>query len=156
MAHPRWVRSLFSERDLADIAAAVARVEASAAAEVRVHLERRLPRPLGKPAPDPLPRALALFQQLGMHRTRRRNGVLLYLALDDHKLAIVGDEAVHTRVGPAYWERVRDLMVEHLRAREPREAVVQAVEEVGRVLAEHFPRSPGGDGGELSNEVSVE
>ena len=156
MAHPKWVHSVFSEQDLGDIAAAVGRVEANAAAEVRVHLEPRLPKPTGNAAPDPFVRAVALFQKLGMHRTRHRNGVLLYLALEDRKLAIVGDEAIHARVGPAYWDGVRDLMVQHMRGKAPREAVVRAVEDIGRVLAEHFPRTPGSGGGELSNEVSVQ
>jgi uncharacterized membrane protein len=156
MATPEWVKSVFSERDLGAIADAVGRVESSAAAEVRVHLERHIPRPVVGQPPDALTRAVTLFRKLGMQRTRRRNGVLLYLALEDHKLAIVGDEAIHARVGPEYWDRVRDLMVGHLRGHEPREAVVRAVEEVGRVLAEHFPRTPGADGGELSNAVSLE
>lgn len=151
MAHPAWVRKVFTERDLDDIAAAVGRVEATAAAEVRVHLEQRVPR-----AADALIRAQTLFRRLGMERTRRRNGVLIYLALDDHKLAVVGDQAIHARVGPAYWERVRDLMVGRMRAATPREAVVDAVEELGRMLTEHFPRVPGEGGGELSNEISAE
>jgi len=151
MAHPAWVRKVFTERDLDDIAAAVGRVETTAAAEVRVHLEQRVPR-----ATNALTRAQTLFRRLGMERTRRRNGVLIYLALDDHKLAVVGDVAIHDRVGLAYWERVRDLMVSRLRASAPRDAVVDAVEELGRVLAEYFPRVPGDAGGELSNEVSAE
>ena len=155
MAHPRWVRKVFSEPDLDEIAAAVGRVEQSADAEVRVHLERNVSHARGE-TPDALKRAQALFQHLGMHKTRHRNGVLVYLALDDRKLAIVGDEAIHAHVGDAYWERVRDLMVQHLRAEAPRDAVVHAVEELGRVLAEHFPRRPGDDPGELTNEVSVE
>jgi uncharacterized membrane protein len=105
--------------------------------------------------PDALKRAQALFGQLGMHKTRDRNGVLVYLALADRKLAIVGDEAIHARVGDAYWQRVRDLMVQHLKAEAPRAAVVKAVEDVGRVLAQHFPRRPD-DPNELTNEVSVE
>jgi uncharacterized membrane protein len=155
MGHPRWVRKVFSERDLDDIAAAVGRVERAAAAEVRVHLERRVRRRLWK-APDALARAQALFHDLGMHQTRHRNGVLVYLALEDRKLAIVGDEAIHAHVGDVYWERVRDLMVSHLRAEAPRDAVVHAVEDLGRVLAEHFPRAPEDDGGDLTNEVSIE
>ena len=152
MAHPRWVRTVFSERDLDDITAAVGRVEAAAAAEVRVHLERRVPR---RHAGDALRRAKAVFHELGMHRTRHRNGVLVYLALQDRKLAIIGDAAIHARVGDAYWERVRDLMVGHFRAEAPRDAVVHAVEDLGRVLAEHFPRRPGDDTGALPNEVST-
>ena len=151
MAHPAWVRKVFTERDLDDIAAAVGRVETTAAAEVRVHLEQRVPR-----ATDPLTRAQTLFRRLGMERTRRRNGVLIYLALDDHKLAVVGDAAIHARVGPAYWEQVRDLMVARLRAAAPRDAVVGAVEELGRVLAQHFPRGSREAGGELTNEVSAD
>ena len=113
MAHPKWVRKVFSERDLQDIAAAVDRVERAAAAEVRVHLEQRVHHRRGE-TPDALTRAQAVFHHLGMHKTRHRNGVLVYLALDDRKLAIVGDEAIHARVGDAYWERVRDLMTSRL------------------------------------------
>ena len=155
MGHPRWVRSLFSERDLEEIAAAVGRVEAVASAEVRVHLERRVHHARGA-TPDALTRAQALFLHLGMHRTRHRNGVLVYLAIEDRKLAIVGDEGIHARVGDPYWAGVRDTMVRHLRADSPRDAVVHAVEDLGRVLAEHFPRRPGDEPGELTNEVSVE
>jgi uncharacterized membrane protein len=150
MAHPDWVHTVFSERDLDDIAAAVARVESATTAEVRVHLERTVPR-----SRDPLGRAQEVFRRLRMHETRHRNGVLVYLALEDRKLAIVGDAAVHAHVGDAYWESVRDLMVRHLRAEAPRDAVVHAVEDLGRVLAQLFPRAPGDDPNELSNDVST-
>ena len=153
MAHPKWVHAVFTERDLDQIVDAVSRAEATTSAEIRVHLEARVPHRRGQ-APDALERARALFTQLGMHKTRDRNGVLVYLALEDHKLAIVGDEAIHARVGDAYWQRVRDLMVAHLKAQAPGEAVVQAVEDVGRVLAEHFPRRPD-DPNELTDEVSL-
>jgi uncharacterized membrane protein len=155
MGHPRWVRKAFSADDLEAITAAIARVERVADAEVRVHLERRVRRARGA-APDPLERAQVIFQQLGMHRTRDRNGVLVYLALEDRKLAIIGDEAIHGRVGDRYWVHLRDQMVEHLRAESPRTAVVRAVEDLGRVLAEHFPRRAGDEPGDLTNEVSVE
>jgi uncharacterized membrane protein len=88
---------------------------------------------------DPLARARAVFVSLGMERTAQRNGVLIYLAVNDHRLAIVGDEGVHARVGDGYWERIRDFMVERLRAGRPAEAVLGAVDEVGRVLAQYFP-----------------
>ena len=155
MAHPRWVRRVFSEHDLDEIAAAVGRVERAADAEIRVHLERNVHHARGE-APDALKRAQVLFQHLGMHKTRHRNGILVYLALDDRKLAIVGDEAIHAHVGDAYWAGVRDRMVSHLKAEAPRDAVVHAVEDLGRVLATHFPRKEGDAPGDLTNEVSVE
>jgi uncharacterized membrane protein len=150
MAHPAWVLSVFRSEDLDAIAAAVRRAETLTTAEVRVHMEREVP--AGR---ETLGRAQEVFRRLRMHRTRQRNGVLVYLALEDRKLAIVGDAGIHAQVGAAYWEGVRDLMVGHLRAAAPREAVVRAVEELGRALAQHFPRGPGHDPDELANEVST-
>ena len=153
MKHPRWTHRLFSDADLEAIAAAVAAAERETSGEIRVHLERRLPQS-GAAAADALERAAEVFATLGMQTTAERNGVLIYLAIDDHKLAIVGDAGVHARVGQEYWQRVRDAMVERLRAGQARDAVLHAVTEVGLVLRRLFPRRPD-DQNELSDRVSV-
>jgi len=152
MAHPRWIRSFLAPEDLDALAAAIAAAEMTTSAEIRLHLERRLPRSANG---DALPRAREVFVGLGMDRTAGRNGVLLYLALEDHRLAVVGDEAVHARVGDDYWRHVRDVMVERLRAGRPRDALLDAIRDVGAVLARHFPRERG-DTNELTDAVSVE
>jgi uncharacterized membrane protein len=149
-AHPRWTYRLFSDADLQAISAAVAAAEQRTSGEIRVHLERRLPRRGG----DPLARAAEVFTALDMHRTVERNGVLIYLAVDDHRLAIAGDAGVHAQVGDGYWNAVRDAMVERLRRGEAREAVLYAVGEVGAVLERLFPRRPD-DQNELSDRVSL-
>jgi len=151
--HPRWALRLFSEADFAAIAGAVARAEAVTSAEIRVHLERRVHRLPGQRA-DALRRAREVFAHLGMHLTAERHGVLIYLALEDRKLAIVGDEGIHRRVGGAYWDTVRDLMVAPLREGRALDAVLSGVAEVSRVLARHFPRRPD-DRNELSDRVSL-
>lgn len=149
MTHPRWVRALFSDDDLEAIAAMVAEAERHTSGEIRVHLERRLPR-----ATDALTRATQVFTRLEMNATAERNGVLLYLAVENRSLAIVGDQGVHARVGDEYWQRVRDAMVARLRAGANRDAVVQAVTDVGLVLQKFFPRRPD-DRNELTDEVSL-
>lgn len=151
---PAWVRRFLDEDDLAAIHRAIVAAEARTAAEVRVHLERRVPRRLFRGRPGPLDRARQVFRRLGMHRTAERHGVLIYLAVDDRKLAVVGDAGIHEKVGDRHWEGVRDGMLERLRAGAPRAAIVGAIEAVGRELATHFPRRPG-DVNELSDEVSV-
>lgn len=152
---PRWLGRYFSDDDLAAIAQAVADAEATTSAELRVHLEPRVPRPLFRRALEPLARAREVFAKLEMHRTRERNGVLIYVALGDRKLALFGDEGIHTRVGEAYWASVRDLMVTHFRQGASRDAIVRAVGEVGAALARHFPRGPD-DVNELPNAISSE
>jgi uncharacterized membrane protein len=151
--HPRWAERLFGPDDFAAITEAVRRAEASTSAEIRVHLERRVHRWPWKP-PDALRRARQVFAHLGMHLTAERHGVLIYLALEDRKLAIVGDEGIHRRVGDAYWQTVRDLMIARLAEGRALEAVLTGVAEVGRELARHFPRRPD-DRNELSDQVSV-
>jgi len=153
--HPTWTRQFLSEADFDSITRAIKVAESRTSAEIRVHLERRVPRRLGVGrAPDVMTRAHRVFRRLGMHRTAERHGVLVYLAIEDHRLAVVGDEGIHGRVGDPHWHRVRDLMIERLKASAPREAIERAVEEIGRALAEHYPRRPG-DENELSDEVSV-
>ena len=153
--HPSWTRQFLSEADFDAVTRAIKTAESRTSAEIRVHLERRVPRRLllGR-APDVMTRARQVFRRLGMHKTAERHGVLIYLALEDRRFAVVGDDGIHGRVGDPHWHRVRDLMVDKLRANAPREAIERGVEELGRALAEHYPRRPD-DTNELSDEVSV-
>ena len=151
---PRWARRLFSRADFDAIAAAVNSAEERTAAEIRVHLERRVAHGRRGATDDALPRAREIFVALKMHETALRGGVLIYLAVEDRKLAIVGDEAIHARVDPGYWEAIRDRMVERLRSGAAGDAVLTAVADVGAVLARAFPRRPD-DVDELPDDVSL-
>jgi len=151
--HPRWVHRILSPDDLAAIVDAIARAEALTSAEVRVHLERRVRRAHGGGDPT-LARARDIFARLEMHDTTHRGSVLIYLAVEDRKLAIIGDDAIHARVGDEYWMGVRDAMVSRLREGRAREAVVEAVGEVGRALSRHFPRGSD-DRPDPNNDLSV-
>jgi uncharacterized membrane protein len=152
--HPKWARRFLSDADFDAITRAIKTAEARTSAEIRVHLERRVPRRLFRRPADVLSRAQHVFRRLGMHKTAERHGVLVYLAVEERRLAVVGDEGIHGRVGDRHWNRVRDLMVEKLRENAPRQALERAIEELGQALAEHYPRRPD-DRNELSDEVSV-
>lgn len=146
-AHPRWVRKFLSADDLDAVAAAVGAAEARTAAEIRVHLDHRC---LG----DPMARAVEVFERLGMPGTALRAGVLVYVAVGDRKLAVIGDAGIHARVGQAYWDGLVARIVGHLREDHPRDGLVDAVNEIGQSLAAHFPRRPD-DRNELSDRVSL-
>ena len=146
--HPRWVRQFLSAADLDAVAAAVTAAEARTAAEIRVHLDHRCPG-------DPMARAVAIFERLGKHRTELRAGVLVYVAVADRKLAVIGDAGIHTCVGQAYWDGLVARVLAHLRQERPREGLVDAVRAIGDALAAHFPRRPD-DRNELSDRVSMD
>ncbi len=145
--HPRWVRQFLSEADLDAVAEAVAAAERTTSAEIRVHLDHRCPG-------EALPLAVAVFERLGMHATEERSGVLIYVAVGDRKLAVIGDRGIHERVGDGYWQQVVEELLGHLRASRPRDGLVQAVRDVGVALRSHFPRR-GDDRNELADDVSI-
>jgi len=145
--HPRWVRAFLAEADLDAVARAVAEAESGTAGEIRVHLDARC-------EDDPMARAVEVFERLGMTRTAQRSGVLVYVAVEDRKLAVIGDRGVHERVGDAYWTALAEALVQHLRAGRVRDGLVAAVREVGATLRRHFPSGPD-DRNELSDEVSL-
>ena len=88
-------------------------------------------------------RAVDLFRASAERRTRARTGVLLYLSLAEHRAEIVADEAIHGRVAPELWGEAMAVLVERTRAGRPGEGIAAAVERIGAVLHEHFPRSEG-------------
>ena len=87
-----------------------------------------------------------------MHKTAARNGVLIFVAPRAHRFAVVGDEGIHKHGGNELWDRVVAKMREHFRAERFSDAIVDAVSDVGDVLARHFPRSAG-DINELPDRV---
>ena len=145
--HPKWVRAFLSEDDLAAVMRAVALAEAHTSAEIRVHLDHSC-------EGDALQRAIKVFEKLGMHKTAARSGVLVYISVTDRKLAVIGDKAIHERVGEAYWQGLVAAVRERLRQQQSRDGLIHALADVGRELARHFPRRPG-DKNELSDDVSV-
>jgi uncharacterized membrane protein len=102
-----------------------------------------------------MPRAVEIFERLGMTRTVERHGVLVYVSIEDHKLAVIGDRGIHERVGQVYWERLVEAVLAHFREARPRDGLAHAVGELGSVLRRHFPRRPD-DVNELPDQVSIE
>ncbi|WP_419827442.1 TPM domain-containing protein [Sphingomonas sp.] len=87
-------------------------------------------------------RAILLFRLSVESRTRARTGVLVYLSLAERRAEIVADAAINERVAPETWGAAMALLVAGVRDGRPAEGMIDAVERIGAVLAEHFPRSP--------------
>ena len=114
-----------------------------------MHLQR------GHLPDDALPFAEEKFLKLGMNRTRERNAILIFVAPRAQKFAVVGDEGVHAKCGTDFWQCVVDAMRAHFQRGEFTEALVEAIEEAGNLLARHFPRSDE-DQNELPDSVVEE
>lgn len=86
-------------------------------------------------------RAIKLFKVSAEKRTMGLTGVLIYLSMAEHRAEIVADTAIATKVSPEVWgEAMADMIVE-LKAGRAGEGMAAAVRDVGKVLAEHFPKT---------------
>ena len=86
-------------------------------------------------------RAVTSFKIGAERRTHGRTGVLIYLSLAEHRAEIVADEAIAGKVSPEVWGAAMATLIGEIRAGRAAAGVIGAVEQVGAVLAEHFPRA---------------
>ncbi|MBZ8140841.1 hypothetical protein CLD22_13135 [Rubrivivax gelatinosus] len=151
MGYGHWVRHLFA--DEADVrrvldAAAMARLEqrvreseARHSGEIRLCIEAGLPWPwLRRSVRE---RALAVFAELGVWDTEANNGVLIYLLLAEHAIEIVADRGLMRHVPAGHWEQVLGAMRQAFQAGRFEEGLAGAIDEVDRLLVQHFPLSAG-------------
>jgi len=136
----------FSKREKQKIEAAIQQAEKNTSAEIRVHLER-------KAKQDILAHAKKEFERLGMAETNERNGVLIFLGVKSRRFAILGDQGIHSKVAPGYWNELADIMIGHFKEDRFEEGIIRAIEKIGTHLAEFFPYQPN-DVNELPDEIS--
>jgi uncharacterized membrane protein len=140
--------TFFDEEERQAIRRAIAAAEDRTSGEIRVHLQRCTPG-------DALDAARSVFEKIGMTRTAARNGVLIYLSVEDHRFAILGDEGIDRVVPENFWGEIRTRMGEKFQEDRFAEGIVEAVEAVGENLHRFFPVDHA-DRNELSDEISME
>jgi len=86
--------------------------------------------------------AMHQFLAHGLHVTQDRTGVLIFAALEDHKVEVIADEGIYSRVDAEVWAEAVMALTAGLKARRPVEGFQKAIGLAGDVLAEHFPPRP--------------
>lgn len=140
-------KKFFTEEESKAIVNAIADAEAMTSGEIRLHIEAKCK------TENVLDRASEVFFQLKMNETAHQNGVLIYIAKDDHKFAIIGDKGINEVVPANFWDGTKEVMREHFKCGEFYEGIVFAVQETGYHLKHYFPLKDN-DKNELTNEIS--
>lgn len=138
---------LFNSEEKKRIKAAVQEAELNTSGEIRVHLENHCA------SKNVLDRAAQIFAQLEMHKTEARNGVLIYMAVKDHRFAIIGDAGINQKVGDDFWDSTKEKMLEQFKKGNLTEGLVEGILSSGQVLKKHFPYQSD-DKNELSDDIS--
>lgn len=86
-------------------------------------------------------RALTCFRVGAESRTTGRTGVLIYLSMAEHRAEIIADTAIAAEVAPEVWGDAMHALLAPVRDGRIADGMIAAVEQVGAVLALHFPRA---------------
>lgn len=95
------------------------------------------------------------FVRLGMANTRQRNAVLFFVVPSRRRFVVLGDTAIHQKVGAEFWRSVGEILGARFHEGDFTGGLVAAIGQVGAELARHFPRAAD-DADELPNEVSFD
>lgn len=135
-----------SEADHQRIVKAIEAAELNTSGEVRVHIE-------SKCKEDILDHAAFIFKKLAMDKTEQRNAILFYIALKDHKFAVIGDAGIHAKVGDEFWEKVKNEMIPFFKEGKLADGLINGISKAGTELQTYFPYQTN-DKNELDNEIS--
>jgi uncharacterized membrane protein len=145
---PNSARSFFTAGQQEDIMQAILNAELNTSGEIRVHIQKKC-------TGDTLDCAADIFKKLGMDKTAARNGVLFFLALENHSFAIIGDSGINAMVPQDFWESTKMLMINHFREGRFTEGLVAGIDKAGEQLKKHFPYHKD-DVNELKDEISFD
>ncbi len=143
----RKPESYFSEKEREQIVEAIREAERMTSGEVRIFIENHCT------YVNPIHRAQEIFWNLKMYETAQRNGVLVYIAMKDHQLAVYGDEGIHQKVGSEFWNKEVQHMLNEFREAHYAEGLATIIRDIGEALTLHFPYDEKGDKNELPDDI---
>lgn len=140
------VQKYFTEENKLQIANAIRAAELNTSGEIRIHIEKFC-------KGDVLDQAAYVFGKLEMHKTKLRNGVLFYLAIEDHKFAILGDAGINEKVSDDFWDKTKEMVLLKFKEGKLTEGLTSGILMAGEQLKKYFPYMED-DENELSNDIS--
>jgi uncharacterized membrane protein len=136
----------FTEAEEKRIVTAVKEAENDTSGEIRVHVDRYC-------KTNPLLKAQNLFTHLKLNETELKNGVIIYVSIDDKQVAVYGDQGINEVVEPDFWDTTLRKMTDLFKNGQLVEGICAGLKEAGERLKVHFPKSDN-DINELPDEIS--
>ena len=146
------IEKYFSDADLKEIANSINAIESVTSGELRlcVHIKKSF----FDRKKSPREIALNTFLKMGMHKTKHRTGVLIYILLDERKFEIVADEGINKMIAEHEWNEIQQSLINEFRESHYLKGVQNSIKLIGEKLKTHFPREEN-DINELSNDVLI-
>jgi uncharacterized membrane protein len=140
------VEDFLSQEEEQEIVQAICTAEKNTSGEIRVHLEK-------KTIISAENRAVQVFNELEMHKTKDSNGVLIYVAVENKLFAICGDSGIDKVVPKDFWESTKKVIANNFSRGKFKQGLIDGILLAGQQLKHYFPYD-NDDINELSNEIS--
>lgn len=138
---------IFNQEEQEQVVQAISLAENQTSGEIRLVVERRLHDGL-----EVYEQAKFYFEKLKMQNTNLRNGVLIYLATEDHQFAVIGDSGINNLVPEDFWETTKEHMVGFFKTGDYVQGLITGIKSAGDQLSVFFPRKQD-DVNELPNDI---
>jgi uncharacterized membrane protein len=129
-----------------EIVNAICIAEKNTSGEIRVHIEKET-------SISALTRAVEVFHQLEMHKTKDANAVLIYVAVENKLFAIYGDKGIDKVVPSNFWDSTKKVIAKNFERNNFKQGLIDGILLAGEQLKHYFPYERD-DVNELPNEIS--
>ncbi len=100
-------------------------------------------------------RAEAAFLEEQVFRTEKRTGILIFLAVFEHRALILADEGIHQVVPRSVWLEQIEKLVAGIQARRPTDALCETIIACGDILQQYGLKARADERNELLNGLRI-
>jgi putative membrane protein len=84
-------------------------------------------------------RAFRCFTESGVYETKEHSGILIFISLLERQVRIVADSGISAKISQDLWNLIADSLAEGIGAGKAEEAITDAIQKCGDLLAQNFP-----------------
>ena len=139
-------KKFFTPEEEKQLVEAIEAAEKNTSGEIKIHVDKYC-------KINPYIRAVDVFEKAGMTDTELRNGVLFYIATEDHKFAIAGDEGIDAKVPEGFWDNVKEHVLAKFKEGKYADGLSEGIGMAGEQLKTYFPYQSD-DINELPDDIS--
>ena len=148
-----WIDKYFTTDDLTSIRNEIAEVEKTTSGEIRVCFRHK--RKFFEKKDKLHEIALKEFHALGMHKTKHKTGVLIFILFHDKYFDVVADEGIHKKIPDETWKKFEELLISEFKREHFCPAIIHVIKRIGETLTKEFP-CEAGDANELKDDAAIE
>lgn len=147
-----YIKKYLSKEELDSITNHIAEIEKFTSGEIRICFKKNTAWAERKLTSREM--ALKEFHKLGMHNTKYKTGVLLYILFKERKFEVVADTGINDKISDEKWDLIKNHLINEFKEGQYKNGIIKALDEIKEVLLVEFPVKDD-DTNELPNDIVI-